>query len=206
MRHISGTMHTPLTDLLQISVPVIAAPMAGISGPDVAAAVAKAGGLGLIGAGYIEPDRLTSMCNAALQQLNSTAEANGAVAVGLINFACSQVRTTRTLQWLFCQDRMHISCMIHWHAAQSIRRINLNACLLCTLTLTPAYWWQCLLTRRAVRTNIWHNALQSCIPYLIEAPRWARKPCTEAVHGLTSILVDRNSCKRSSTSNPGLFG
>ncbi|KAA6423022.1 MAG: hypothetical protein FRX49_07010 [Trebouxia sp. A1-2] len=64
--------------------------MAGISGPDVAVAVAKAGGLGLIGAGYIEPDRLTSMYDAALQQLSSTAEAHGAVGFGLINFACSQ--------------------------------------------------------------------------------------------------------------------
>jgi len=94
MRYISETMHNPLTDLLQIHVPVIAAPMAGISGPGVAAAVAKAGGLGLIGAGYIEPDRLTSIYNAALQQLSSTAEANGAVGVGLNNFACSQVITS----------------------------------------------------------------------------------------------------------------
>ncbi len=66
----------------------------GISGPGVAAAVAKAGDLGLIGAGYIEPDRLTSIYNAALQQLSSTAEANGAVGVGLNNFACSQVITS----------------------------------------------------------------------------------------------------------------
>ena len=89
-------MHNPLTDLLQIKVPVIdiAAPMAVISWADVAAAVAKAGGLGLIGAGYIEPDRLTSIYTAALQQLSSTAEAHGAVGVGLMNFACSRVPKT----------------------------------------------------------------------------------------------------------------
>ena len=98
-------MHNPLTDLLQINVPVIAAPMAVISGPDVAAAVAKAGGLGLIGAGYIEPDRLTSVYTAALQQLSSTAEAHGAVGVGLINFARSRV-PTKTLFVLSRQDAL----------------------------------------------------------------------------------------------------
>lgn len=65
--------------------------------------MAKAGGLGLIGAGYIEPDRLTSMSNATLQQLSSTAEADGAVGVGLINFACSQA-PTKTLFVLSRQD------------------------------------------------------------------------------------------------------
>ncbi len=177
-------MHAPLTDLLQINVTVIAAPMAGISGPGVAAAVAKAGGLGLIGAGYIEPDRLTSMYNAALQQLSSTAEAHGAVGVGLINFACSQV-PTKTLFVLSRQDAHPLHSVIHWHAAQSITRITFIARLFCTLTLTPhdgSCAWRCMLTQRAVRTNIWHNALQSCVCYLGEAPRWACKLCTEAVH------------------------
>lgn len=41
-----------LTDLLGIAHPVLLAPMAGISGGLLAAAVSRAGGLGLIGAGY----------------------------------------------------------------------------------------------------------------------------------------------------------
>lgn len=98
-------MHDPLTDLLQINVPVIAAPMAVISGADVAAAVSKAGGLGLVGAGFIEPDRLTSVYTAALQQLSSTPEAHGAVGVGLINFARSRV-PTKTLFVLSRRDAL----------------------------------------------------------------------------------------------------
>ena len=47
----TGSKSARLLDLLQIDVPIIQAPMAGISSPDMAAAVANAGGLGSIGVG-----------------------------------------------------------------------------------------------------------------------------------------------------------
>lgn len=46
------SIHTPLTSLLGIEHPVLLAPMAGISGGALAAAVSNAGGLGLVGGGY----------------------------------------------------------------------------------------------------------------------------------------------------------
>ena len=41
-------LHTPLCDLLRIDVPIFAAPMGFITGPELAAAVSNAGGLGLM--------------------------------------------------------------------------------------------------------------------------------------------------------------
>ena len=49
-------LSTPLTDLLDIRHPIVLAPMATISGGALAAAVSEAGGLGLIGGGYGDPD------------------------------------------------------------------------------------------------------------------------------------------------------
>ena len=47
---------TPLTNQLGLAVPIISAPMAGIAGGALAAAVSRAGGLGLIGGGYGDRD------------------------------------------------------------------------------------------------------------------------------------------------------
>lgn len=52
------SIRTPLCDLLEIEHPVLLAPMAGVSGGALAAAVSKAGGLGLIGGGYGDADWL----------------------------------------------------------------------------------------------------------------------------------------------------
>jgi len=46
------SIRTPLCDLFGIEHPVLLAPMAGVSGGALAAAVSRAGGLGLIGGGY----------------------------------------------------------------------------------------------------------------------------------------------------------
>jgi len=51
-------MHTALTDLLAIEHPVLLAPMGNVSGGALAAAVTRAGGLGLIGGGYGDADWL----------------------------------------------------------------------------------------------------------------------------------------------------
>ena len=49
------TLRTPLTELLGIEHPILSAPMAGVAGVALAGAVSQAGGLGLVGGGYIDP-------------------------------------------------------------------------------------------------------------------------------------------------------
>ena len=59
------SIHTPLCDLFDIEHPVLLAPMAGVSGGALAAAVSRAGGLGLIGGGYGDADWLSRELDAA---------------------------------------------------------------------------------------------------------------------------------------------
>lgn len=69
---------TPLTTLLGIRHPILLAPMGDTAGGRLAAAVSDAGGLGLIGGGYADPDWL----------VRELAEARDArVGVGFITFA-----------------------------------------------------------------------------------------------------------------------
>lgn len=58
-------VRTSLCDLFDIEHPVLLAPMAGVSGGALAAAVSKAGGLGLIGGGYGDADWLMREFDAA---------------------------------------------------------------------------------------------------------------------------------------------
>ena len=44
-------LHTSFTKSFGLDIPIMGAPMAGASGPALAAAVAEAGGLGFLGAG-----------------------------------------------------------------------------------------------------------------------------------------------------------
>jgi nitronate monooxygenase len=59
---------TRLTESLGIEHPVIQAPMANAAGGRLAAAVSRAGGLGLIGGGYGDEDWLTEQFDAAGSQ------------------------------------------------------------------------------------------------------------------------------------------
>ncbi len=59
------SIRTPLCDLFRIEHPVLLAPMAGVSGGALAAAISKAGGLGLIGGGYGDADWLMREFDAA---------------------------------------------------------------------------------------------------------------------------------------------
>lgn len=59
------SIRTSLCDLFDIEHPVLLAPMAGVSGGALAAAVSRAGGLGLIGGGYGDADWLTREFDAA---------------------------------------------------------------------------------------------------------------------------------------------
>lgn len=59
------SIRTPLCDLFGIEHPVFLAPMARVSGGELAAAVSRAGGLGLIGGGYGDADWLAREFDAA---------------------------------------------------------------------------------------------------------------------------------------------
>ena len=88
-------MHNTLTSLLGIQVPVIGAPMAKASEADLSAAVARAGGIGLIGAGDMDGTKLSQVYNAARDQLQSSDAAHSAIGIGLFNYSCSKVRLLR---------------------------------------------------------------------------------------------------------------
>ncbi|KAL3142689.1 hypothetical protein ABBQ38_002991 [Trebouxia sp. C0009 RCD-2024] len=83
-------MHNDFTRLLGIDVPVIGAPMAKASEADLCAAVAKAGGIGMIGAGYMDPAKLSQVYAAATRQLQSYDTAHSGVGIGLFNYSCSK--------------------------------------------------------------------------------------------------------------------
>ncbi len=55
---ISTRLHTILCDRLGIALPIIAAPMGGVAGPELVAAVSEAGGLGLLGHANIDLDEM----------------------------------------------------------------------------------------------------------------------------------------------------
>ncbi|HYS52476.1 MAG TPA: nitronate monooxygenase [Thermoanaerobaculia bacterium] len=54
----SPELHTPLCDLLGIRHPIVQAGMAGVAGPDLVAAVSRAGGLGILTGTLLPPDEL----------------------------------------------------------------------------------------------------------------------------------------------------
>lgn len=58
-------LRTWLTDHFGVSVPVVLAPMAGVAGGALAAAVSNAGGLGVVGIGYDEPGVITAEAEVA---------------------------------------------------------------------------------------------------------------------------------------------
>lgn len=72
---------TPLTERLGLDIPILLAPMAGVSGGALAAAVSNAGGLGFIGGGYGDRDWLASQIEAA---------GNTAIGVGFITWALAR--------------------------------------------------------------------------------------------------------------------
>lgn len=75
---------TRLTELVGINTPIVSAPMAGVSGGALAAAVSRAGGFGFIAAGYLPPERV-------LEELDLAGRER--VGVGFINWRVQQDRT-----------------------------------------------------------------------------------------------------------------
>src|SRR6516225_9494321 len=75
------SLHTRLTEFFGIQHPILLAPMAGVSGGRLAAAVTAAGGLGLIGSGYGDAEWLQRQFD----------EAQGArVGVGFITWSLAR--------------------------------------------------------------------------------------------------------------------
>lgn len=67
---------TPLTELLGIRYPIIQAPMAGASTPEMAAAAANAGALGSLGCAMMDPEKLKAAGRIALQGTNGAINLN----------------------------------------------------------------------------------------------------------------------------------
>ncbi|MBV9248270.1 MAG: nitronate monooxygenase [Acetobacteraceae bacterium] len=74
-------VHTRLTERLRIEHPILSAPMGFVSGGRLAASVTEAGGLGLLGGGYADPEWLDREVAAA---------GNARVGVGFITWALAQ--------------------------------------------------------------------------------------------------------------------
>ena len=60
-------LKSPICELLGIEVPIVLAGMGGASGPELAAAVSNAGGLGVLGAAACGPDELREWTRAMLR-------------------------------------------------------------------------------------------------------------------------------------------
>jgi nitronate monooxygenase len=75
------TIQTAITKLFDIEHPVLLAPMASVAGGALAAAVSRAGGLGIIGGGYGDPDHFTKQFEAA---------GNTPVGVGFITWSLAK--------------------------------------------------------------------------------------------------------------------
>lgn len=75
------TIHTPLCGRFGVEHPVMLAPMAGVSGGALAAAVSTAGGLGLVGGGYGDEALLRSELDAA---------GNARIGVGFITWVLAR--------------------------------------------------------------------------------------------------------------------
>lgn len=86
-------LHTALTRRLGLRVPIIGAPMGGVSGAALCAAVSRGGGLGMIGAGYGDPDWL----HRELAQLRAT-DPQHPWGVGLITWSSSDALVDRVLE------------------------------------------------------------------------------------------------------------
>ncbi|MQA16460.1 MAG: nitronate monooxygenase [Pseudonocardiaceae bacterium] len=74
-------IRTPATELLGIEIPIVLAPMDGVSGGELAVAVSRAGGLGMVGGGYGDAEWLT-------RQLDAVAGAR--VGCGFITWSLAQ--------------------------------------------------------------------------------------------------------------------
>ena len=87
------SIRTALTEALGLEYPIVLAPMASVSGGRLAAAVSQAGGLGLVGGGYGDPDWLRKELSLARAE---TARPWG---VGLITWAAAHETVRLALEY-----------------------------------------------------------------------------------------------------------
>jgi nitronate monooxygenase len=86
-------IRTAFTDLFQIDHPLVLAPMGGVSGGALAAAVSAAGGLGLVGGGYGDRGWLE-------RELDTVAGATDKPwGAGVITCSCPSVIPRRSARW-----------------------------------------------------------------------------------------------------------
>jgi NAD(P)H-dependent flavin oxidoreductase YrpB (nitropropane dioxygenase family) len=62
----TGMLQTAVCDLFGIQLPILGAPMGGVAGPDLVAAVSEAGGLGILGHANLEPSEVRRQIRATL--------------------------------------------------------------------------------------------------------------------------------------------
>ncbi|KAK9907469.1 hypothetical protein WJX75_004171 [Coccomyxa subellipsoidea] len=83
-------LKTCFTRAFDLSSPIVGAPMAGVSGPSLTAAVARSGGLGLLGAArYTEPQ-----LRKEFEEAQQLAGGKGAIGIGLMAFTNTQLLDT----------------------------------------------------------------------------------------------------------------
>ena len=114
-------MQTRLTERFNLEMPIVLAPMAGATGGRLAAAVSKAGGLGLIGGGY---------CDAGWIENEFAQAGNVAVGCGFITWCLSDALLASVLarkpQAIFLSfgDPMPFSPAIHAAAVPLICQVQ----------------------------------------------------------------------------------
>jgi nitronate monooxygenase len=86
-------IRTALSDAFGLQYPIVSAPMALVSGGRLTAAVSKAGGLGLVGGGYGDPDWLREELSLARD------EAKRPWGVGLITWSATHETVELALTW-----------------------------------------------------------------------------------------------------------
>lgn len=95
------TIRTRLTERFRIKHPILCAPMALVTGGELAAAVSRAGGLGIVGGGYAgtlggEPDLETEIARAKSAKFKSAGSKPDKFGVGFITWALERTPMTLT--------------------------------------------------------------------------------------------------------------
>ena len=104
-------MH-PFLRTLGIELPLIQAPMAGVSTPEMAAAVSNAGGLGSIGAGAVDADATRRLIAAVRARTERPFQVNvfchkPAVADAVVEVVDRAPRHAEQLRRILKEDRVH---------------------------------------------------------------------------------------------------
>ncbi|KAF7342998.1 Nitronate monooxygenase [Mycena venus] len=100
---------TPLTTRLNITTPIISAPMAEVATPELAAAVTAAGGLGSIGAGYLSAQVLKEQIQKIRTSLNIPTGEPVPIAVGFLGWILDRTETSDDPRLLAVLDEIPLA-------------------------------------------------------------------------------------------------